>query len=292
MKSKKHPNKNSIALVLKLSSVLVILCLCLGLRGVLTNYNTYQNKIEYLDSKRDTVLSISAASATTSTLLSLLPDDTATPIANKLSDVTEYSLLVVAVIYTEKYLVTALPWLALTWIIPGACICYLVAIAYSYFQKKRCFLEKISYASVLIGMVMLMIMPLSIGVSQQIQKTYDAEITAKLEEASSVTENLYQYEETDSWLDKAISTVTDTIEYAKVALTTSANNFIEGLGILIVTCFVIPLVTALIIVGLCKMLISSIFKYVSLDDPSGVFDHLANQMTNSSRKILNKPSNP
>lgn len=57
----------------------------------------------------------------TSALITLLPGDTATPIAEKMADVSGYLLVVLCAIYLEKYLVTITGYVAFTYLIPIAC---------------------------------------------------------------------------------------------------------------------------------------------------------------------------
>lgn len=62
--------------------------------------------IESLDEKRNTVMELTAASTAASAAITLIPGDTATPIAEKLADLSTYFLVVLCAIYLEKYLVT------------------------------------------------------------------------------------------------------------------------------------------------------------------------------------------
>ena len=66
----------------------------------------HQKTIASLDEKKQTVMELTAASTVTSALITLLPGDTATPIAEKMADVSGYLLVVLCAIYLEKYLVT------------------------------------------------------------------------------------------------------------------------------------------------------------------------------------------
>ena len=50
------------------------------------------------------ILGLLAASATTSTAITVLPGDAASPIAEKLMDLSTYFMIVLAAIYLEKYL--------------------------------------------------------------------------------------------------------------------------------------------------------------------------------------------
>ena len=72
----------------------------------------HQKTIASLDDKKQTVMELTAASTVTSALITLLPGDTATPIAEKMADVSGYLLVVLCAIYLEKYLVTITGYVA------------------------------------------------------------------------------------------------------------------------------------------------------------------------------------
>ena len=92
----------------------------------------HQKTIASLDEKKQTVMELTAASTVTSALITLLPGDTATPIAEKMADVSGYLLVVLCAIYLEKYLVTITGYVAFTYLIlwlvdiqPDFCKCHL-----------------------------------------------------------------------------------------------------------------------------------------------------------------------
>lgn len=273
-----------------------VLCILLGLvtfcfAPKFSSYDFHKDQIEYIDTKRDEVISISATSAVISTAISALPDDTATPIATKIMDISSYSLLVVAVLYTEKYLLTVLPWIALRWLIPIACGCHFVECIFAWFKRQTIF-EKLSYTVALIGILLTLIMPFSIGISQKIQATYDDEITTSINNVTELTENLYQYDEDASWWDKLVGTVSDTATLASEVVNTAIEGLTEAMGILIVTCFVIPVLTAFALLGLLKMSISLVFKTSGFDGGYALessLDRASGFMADNTKKLLSKP---
>ena len=66
----------------------------------------HQSSIDALAEKQETVLELTAASTAASAAITLLPGDTATPIAEKLADLSGYFLIVLCAIFLEKYLLT------------------------------------------------------------------------------------------------------------------------------------------------------------------------------------------
>ena len=92
----------AVILILALSIVLS----CTVLANKLTDPTSYTHTIEVLDDNRATVLGLSAASAAASAAISALPDDICSPLAEQISEFTTWFLLILSVIYLEKYLLT------------------------------------------------------------------------------------------------------------------------------------------------------------------------------------------
>lgn len=262
--------------IIKLIVTFLILFTSLSCVNKFSSYELYEDKISYIDEKKTTVLEISASAAIASSFITLLPNDTATPIAEKIANISEYSLGVLAILYAEKYLITLLPWIVLKFMIPIACILYIIGSIYSNINNRKSLFENIAYGIGIIGILLLIIMPCSIGVSQQIERTYDNQIADIISEAEKSSNELYQYEENGNIINTITSAVTGTVKNIINELNVVANKFIEAIGIMIVTCFLIPVITALILLGLAKMSISMICKYTNNDSRFTEGDHLNN----------------
>ena len=89
----------------------------------------HKTTIASLDDKKETVLELTAATTATSALITLLPGDTATPIAEKMADLSTYLLVVLCAIFLEKYLVTITGYAAFRYLIPAACVLFLINLA-------------------------------------------------------------------------------------------------------------------------------------------------------------------
>lgn len=88
----------------------------------------HQASIDALAEKQETVLELTAASTAASAAITLLPGDTATPIAEKLADLSGYFLIVLCAIFLEKYLLTITSYVSFTILIPAACALGIAAI--------------------------------------------------------------------------------------------------------------------------------------------------------------------
>ena len=84
--------------------------------------------VSYLDHKKATVMELSAASTAASAAISMIPGDAGTPVAEKLADLSMYTLLILCAIFLEKYLVTITGIAALRFMIPGALLIWLIGM--------------------------------------------------------------------------------------------------------------------------------------------------------------------
>ena len=167
-------------------AVLLILAALLS-AFVLSKYaaspEVHQKTIEALDEKRTTVMELTAASTAASAAITLLPGDTATPIAEKLIDLSSYFLLVICAIYLEKYLVTMTGYAAFAVLIPLAC----VLLAVNVFVKSGTW-NRIAVKLIAFALAIFFVIPASVAVSDLIERTYESSIQHTLTSAKEATE--------------------------------------------------------------------------------------------------------
>ena len=147
----------------------------------------HQKTIASLDEKKQTVMELTAASTVTSALITLLPGDTATPIAEKMADVSGYLLVVLCAIYLEKYLVTITGYVAFTYLIPIACGLWILNLAF-----ENATVRKLAAKLAVFGIAIFLVVPASVKISDLIGDTYQAQIEATIEDArntQSILEN-------------------------------------------------------------------------------------------------------
>lgn len=83
---------------------------------------TYAKTIETLDEKRNSVLAMTASAAAISTGLTIIPGDVATPLADKLADLSSTFMIVLCAIFLEKYMLAFAGIAAFRVLIPLACL--------------------------------------------------------------------------------------------------------------------------------------------------------------------------
>lgn len=146
----------------------------------------HQKTIASLDEKKQTVMELTAASTVTSALITLLPGDTATPIAEKMADVSGYLLVVLCAIYLEKYLVTITGYVAFTYLIPIACGLWILNLIFA-----NATVRKLAAKLTVFGLAISLVVPASVKISDLIGDTYQAQIEATIEDARN-TQNILE----------------------------------------------------------------------------------------------------
>ena len=255
----------------------------------------HQKTIASLDEKKQTVMELTAASTVTSALITLLPGDTATPIAEKMADVSGYLLVVLCAIYLEKYLVTITGYVAFTYLIPAACVLWILNL---FFANAT--VRKLAAKLAVFGIAIFLVVPASVKISDLIGDTYQAQIEATIEDAKS-TQNILEnsdpgndtgeaeigtgtteaatantQEKTNSesgsvsnifdWAKDAFSNAKDSVANVveNVTISTeelvqkvenSLNHFIEAVAVMIITSCVIPMLVLLLFFWMVKIVL-------------------------------------
>ena len=244
-----------IAAVFILALTIILSCTVAG--NKLTDPATYSRTIELLDKNRSTVLGLSAASAAASAAVSALPDDICSPLAQEISEFTTYFMLILSVIYLEKYLLTILGAAACYFLIPVGCSALLI----NFFFPKG-FLQSIGTKLAVFGVALLLVIPSSVWVSDRINATYSQSIEMTVQSANAVSENLIgevsdAREENTTVIDEAKALLGDlsgsvagVIEQFKNLL----NRFIEATAVMVVTTCLIPILVILFFLWVVKTL--------------------------------------
>ena len=141
----------------------------------MTQPSTYQNSLNTLQGKQETVLELTAVSAAASTAITVLPGDVATPIADKLADLSGYFLIVLCAIFLEKYLLTITASATFYVLIPLSC-----ALCAAYILSSKRFFGELAWKIVCFGLAIVLIVPTSVYVSNVIEETYNTSISTTI----------------------------------------------------------------------------------------------------------------
>ena len=213
---------------------------------------THASSIAALDEKAASVLKLTAATTLTSAGVSAIPGDTATPIAEKLADFTEYFLLVLCVLYAEKYLLTIVGAGAFRVLIPLALLLLVVGLFWNPRTMKR-----IAAKLLIFALTACITIPVSVRVSDMIYTTYRGSIDYTLNAAEELTEETSQLDGTKEdagLLQKVLGELSETVSTLADKAARTLNYFVEALAVLIVTACVIPVLVLVFFVWLIRLL--------------------------------------
>lgn len=203
-----------------------------------------------LDAKVETVLKLTSSSTVASVGISAIPGDTATPIAQKLADLSFYFLLILCVLYTEKYMLGILGLAVFRVMIPCACLLWILSL----FRKSRA-CRALAVKLLVLGLVLYIAIPVSIGLSDKIYAGYEASIAATVEQAEELTEKtsqLTQAGEDRGLLQSVLSTLSESASSLSNRAAQILSRYVETIAVMVVTSCVIPIAALAFILWIVK----------------------------------------
>ncbi len=252
--------------------VALIALFVFGLAPHFASPEAHAQAIATIDEKIDNVLTLTAGSAGASALISAIPGDAGSPIAQKLMDLSTGFLIVLAALFLEKYLIAIFSGVALGFVMPLA---LLTAIAFTWAYGRSRWsgaTARLGIKFALIGVVLLAAIPTSTWVTDQVDAMYDTSLTQSVETAEALAAGAAEAEaeggEKDGggildFFQGAIDSVTGGIASAVEGARESLNQFIESLAVMLVTSCLIPLLVLFFYFWMAKILLGA-----NIDVPS------------------------
>ncbi|MBQ6372259.1 MAG: type II secretion system F family protein [Oscillospiraceae bacterium] len=239
----------------------VFICVLLLLAAVISllylgdwamKIDTHSHTIDSIDEKVDMVMKLTAASTVASAGITAIPGDTATPIAEKLADFTQYFLLIMCVLYAEKYSLTIIGLATFKILIPLAC----VFMGISLFSESALW-RRLSVKFAVFGLAIFLIIPASIRVSDMIYNTFDESINNTISSAEQIADDTVELTdagENSGLIQSILSGISETASSLTEKAANTLNRFVETLAIMIVTSCIIPLLVVIFFVWLAKII--------------------------------------
>ena len=235
-----------------LSILLIAVCLLsfLWVSRVATDNAIFTQMNKTIDNKEQNVMALSAGTMGVSVAITLIPGDTGTTLAEKLSDMSGYMFLVLIGLYIEKILLLLSGTIAFRVLIPIGCIFCLYHLFFD-----RGFAWRLGVKMIVFGIALFALVPTSVWVTQKIDNSSNVSVEQRVEESSKKAEQIAKKakkETSENILEnigKAIKNgVDNTINSAK----TYFNNLMGIVAAMVVTSFVIPVLTLLMLLFLFK----------------------------------------
>jgi len=213
---------------------------------------THAATVGVIDEKTEDVLKLTASASLASFGVSAIPGDTATPIAGKLADFAEYFLLILCVLYSEKYLLGIIGAGVFKVLIPCACVLAGVSLV----CHPRLF-RRLAVKLAAVGIALYLLIPFSFKVSDMIYGAYRGTIDATIDAAETLSDETAPL--ADAAGDKGlVASILDRLSETATSLTDKAvdtvNRFVETLAVMIVTSCVIPLLVLLFFLWVVRQL--------------------------------------
>ena len=219
---------------------------CLYAADWASDPRTHAEVIRELEEKTETVSVLSAGATGAAVLASMLPGDTATPVAEKLADVAMYFVVVLCVLYAEKYLVSILGLAAFRILIPAA----LVLAGVSLFWKPRG-LRSLAVKLAVVGVALYLVIPASLTVSNLIDRTFEASVQETVAAAEEFDREGKEAE-SQGLLGSVLSTLSDGARQIRDKAVKLLNHYLRSLAVMIVTSCVIPLLVLIFLLWVLK----------------------------------------
>jgi len=204
--------------------------------------------IESLDDKQGTAMKMTVVTTAISVGASFIPGGDA--FAKTLSDLNTCMIIVLCVIFLEKYLLTLLGAATFKVIIPVAAVLAIIAIVMNN-DKARNAAAKFAIKLAILGLGIFIAIPASVWVSDMVYDTYEASIQQSMEEAEETAETVEGAENQNAF-EKLASKLKGGLTGLINDIGEKINNLVETTAIILVTTCLIPILTMLFIFWLIK----------------------------------------
>lgn len=279
-------NKKRIILVVV--AVAIALISFFGVSRVATSTEFHKSSIETLEEKQRTVLGLTASSAAASAVANMIPMGAGDSIGNALADLSTHFLIILCAIFLEKILLTLTGYATFNFLIPIACLLYII-----YLFSNMDALKSLGRKLVLVGLVLFLVTPVSIKISNLIEDTYKASIETTIAETNQLSEeaeSLPKEENSGGEEKSTLEKFKDQVSNWGNALSQKAseisekvgnkvNEFMNHLAVMIITSCIIPLLVLAFLIWFVKVVFSiNLPSYQSLfqsakNTRKGLFKH-------------------
>mgnify|MGYP003292761024 CR=1 FL=1 len=260
--------------ILTVTLLVVALVSIFGISKIMSSNEFHSKSIQALDDKKITVIELTAATAGASAALAAIPGDATTPLANQILELSSYLLIITGIIFFEKILLTLTGYVTFTFLVPASCL-----LCGIYLFVKKDILKNLAIKLAIFGLVIFMVVPASIKVSNLIESTYQESINQTIEEANNMEnateESANEESEEGGIFSGLISKAEDVISNVGDTVTGWVNkgekilsNFIDAIAILLITSCVIPIVVLIFFIWIIKIIFGISIPVPNIKKPS------------------------
>jgi len=266
-------DENQFVKIFKVFTILFVIAVfsCCLLSKWVPARQFFISTIDCLEESTEKVTKFAGAMIGSSTAISALPDDFATPLANSLADMNKYFVFILIVLFLEKLIVVEGTKIAFVWLIPIACGIYFLG----YLVKKKV-LQNFACKLFILAIALVLVIPCSVHCTNLVAADYleyvDETIDETIDSSDKINEIITSQDEDQSFFEKLSNAVHTAMEGVS-DLAKYFNNLIRKcinmIAILILTSFVVPLLIAFFF----KWLLTELFFKVNFPEVfSGLID--------------------
>lgn len=212
--------------------------------------DTYSRSLQKLDDQKMNAMMLSSVVTVASTAISAIPDDTATPIAEQLSELSGPLLAIVCVLYAEKFLLTTMGWASAVVLLPGACLCLILYLLGHWVTFRRW-----AFKLFILAVAMVLLIPASVGITLLVEETFAESVNATYHAAYHLSEETQQQDETGkNGFLSFFTGLKDNISALLVKAKSMLSILVDAVAVLIITSCVIPGLTVMLFLIIVRVL--------------------------------------
>lgn len=206
-----------------------------------------------LHQSKDQTTALNLTVTITSTAITLLPDDAATPIANEISQLSDPLMLSLCALYLMEYTLPFLEQLAFTYLVPIGLGC----LALSLYVRKNS-LQRLGWKLILAAIICAGLVPLSAQLINSIYVVFDGSINATKAKIDDIHNAFSQMlgEGTNGDVLKLIENFAKGVGSLLDFLKSALGLLIDAVATLVITSCVIPLATTAVAIWGIKSIIA------------------------------------
>ena len=251
------------------AAICIVLALVslLGVAPKLSDEQTYQHQISVLDEKKANVMGLVAASTAGSAAISLLPDDAGSAIANKLADLSSYLMVILCVIYLEKFLITLLGGLGFGVLVPLGLLVMGVAQLVATRMALRQGAMRLATRALVFGVAISLVVPASVWVTDRVDATYEQSLASQAEAQDQEGEQNEQgsantaeeageggiFASIGNFLQDSAEAISGAVQDSLDSLTGKLNELVDRVAVMIVTSCLIPILVLAVFLWLARV---------------------------------------
>ncbi len=167
-----------------------ILCILLGIsvlfgKTAASSEQFHQKNLDYLESKRENAKALSGAASASSLLISLIPDDAGTPVANQISNLGTHFLIILSALTAEQKLLTITGEISFCWLVPFA----IIFLLFFVFLQRKLFLQ-MGVKLLICAIAIFTVVPLTIQITRMADSTYQETVENTLEQSKELEDTI------------------------------------------------------------------------------------------------------